>query len=156
ERDLIPAARALGMGVMPWSPLANGLLSGKYATSAGPGCEAEAGRGAMISANGRVTPEAVAVADVVNAVADDLGATSAQVAIAWTLANPAVTAPLLGARTLAQLDDNLGALDVALGADHLARLNAASTFAPGFPHEFLTYDFIRAGLTGGTTVRTRG
>ena len=155
ERDLIPAARALGMGVMPWSPLGSGLLSGKYASKAGARGEPEGGRGAMIAANGRVTPEAIALADAVKAVADDIGATSAQVAIAWTLANPAVTAPVLGARTLAQLEDNLGALEVVLGADHLAALDAASAIAPGFPHDFLSYDFIRGSLTGGTSVRPR-
>lgn len=155
ERDLIPAAKALGLGVMPWSPLASGLLSGKYATGAQAPADPEGGRGAMITAVGRVNPQTVAVADAVKAVADEIGASSAQIAIAWTLANPAVTAPLIGARTLRQLDDNIGALDVALSPEQLAQLDAASRIELGFPHDFLTYDFIRAGLTGGTTVRPR-
>lgn len=155
ERDLIPAAKALGLGVMPWSPLASGLLSGKYATKAQPAIDPEGGRAALIEAMGRVNPATVAVADAVQAVADQVGATSAQVAIAWTLANPAVASPLLGARTLRQLDDNIGALSVSLAADHLAMLDAASRIELGFPHDFLAYDFIRAGLTGGTSVRPR-
>lgn len=156
ERDLIPAARELGIGVMPWSPLASGLLSGKYATKARPADDPQGGRGAMIAANGRITSAAITVADAVQAVADDLGATSAQVAIAWTLANPAVASPLLGARTLRQLEDNLGALDVVLTSAHLEALNAASPVVLGFPHDFLQYDFIKAGLSGHTQVRPRG
>jgi len=156
ERDLIPAAKALGLGVMPWSPLASGLLSGKYATGAAAAADPEGGRGAMITAVGRVNAATVAVADAVKAVADEIGASSAQVAIAWTLANPTVAAPLIGARTLRQLEDNIDALGVVLTEDHLARLDAASPVDLGFPHDFLRYDFIRAGLTGGTNVRARG
>jgi aryl-alcohol dehydrogenase-like predicted oxidoreductase len=155
ERDLIPAATALGLGVMPWSPLASGLLSGKYATNAQSPEDPEGGRRAMITAVGRVNPATVAVADAVQAVADEIGASSAQVAIAWTLANPAVTSPLIGARTLRQLEENVGALDIALNAEQLARLDTASKIELGFPHDFLSYEFIRAGLTGGTNVRPR-
>lgn len=155
ERDLIPAAKALGMGVLPWSPLSSGLLSGKYASQPNMANDPAGGRGAMITAHGRVTPAAVAVADAVQAVAQSIGATSAQVAIAWTLANPTVAAPILGARTLAQLQDNLGALAVVLDAGHLSALDAVSAVPPGFPHDFLTYDFVRASLTGGTIVRAR-
>jgi aryl-alcohol dehydrogenase-like predicted oxidoreductase len=155
ERDLIPMARALGLGVMPWSPLASGMLSGKYATGARPPDDPEGGRGPMIQAIGRVTPAAVAVADAVKLVADEIGASSAQVAIAWTLANQAVTAPVIGARTLRQFEDNVGALGVVLDDSHLARLDAASRIEPGFPHDFLGSDFVRHSLTGGTSVRRR-
>jgi aryl-alcohol dehydrogenase-like predicted oxidoreductase len=155
ERDLIPAAKALGLGVMPWSPLASGLLSGKYATGAGTPDDPAGGRREMITAHGRVTPGTVAVADAVKAVADELGATSAQVALAWTLANPAVTAPILGARTLRQLEDNIGALDVVFSEGHLARLNEASRIELGFPHDFLGFEFIRRNLTAGTKVQAR-
>ncbi len=140
---------------MPWSPLASGLLSGKYATGAASTKEPVGGRRDMLTAVGRVTPAAVAVADAVKAVADELGVTSAQVALAWTLANPAVSAPLIGARTLRQLEDNIGALGVVLSAEHLAGLDAASRIELGFPHDFLTYDFIKHGLTGGTKLRGR-
>ena len=156
ERDLIPAAGALGLGVMPWSPLASGLLSGKYATGAQAPRDPDGGRGAMITAVGRVNPATVAVADAVKAVADAIGVSSAQVALAWTLANAAVTAPVIGVRTLRQFEDNIGALDVVLTAEHLAALDAASRIEPGFPHDFLQYDFIRGGLTGYTQVRPRG
>lgn len=156
ERDLIPAARALGLGVMPWSPLANGLLSGKYATGAQAANDPDGGRGAMITAVGRVNPATIAVADAVKAVADAIGVSSAQVALAWTLANAAVAAPVIGARTLRQFEDNIGALDVVLTAEHLAALDAASRVELGFPHDFLQYDFIKGGLTGYTKVQPRG
>lgn len=152
ERDLIPAAQALGLGVLPWSPLGSGVLSGKYATGAAKPNDAEGGRGEMIGAVGRINPKSVAVADAVQVIAHELGATSAQVAIAWTLANPAVASPILGARTLRQLEDNLGALDVVLDQAALARLDAATNPGLGFPHDFLKTDYIRAALTGATKV----
>ena len=156
ERDLIPAAKALGLGVMPWSPLASGLLSGKYATGATALADPAGGRRDMLTAVGRITPAVTAVADTVKAVADELGATSAQVALAWALTNQAVTAPLIGARTLRQLDDNIGALGVNLTGAQLARLDEISRIELGFPHDFLAYDFIRHGLAGGTKLRGRG
>jgi len=155
ERDLIPMAQALGLGVMPWSPLKNGLLSGKYATGAANPADPDGGRRAMMEAIGYVNARTVGIADAVKGVADTIGATSAQVALAWTLANPAVTAPLVGARTLRQLEDNIGALAVELDAGHLATLHAASRIDGGFPHDFLQMDFIKAGLTGGASVRAR-
>jgi aryl-alcohol dehydrogenase-like predicted oxidoreductase len=155
ESDLIPAAGALGIGVMPWSPLASGLLSGKYATGAVNPADPDGGRGGMITAVGKVNAETIAVADAVKGVADAIGATSAQVALAWTLANSAVVAPLLGARTLRQLEDNIGALDVELTTEHLATLDTASAIEIGFPHDFLQLPFIRDGLTGGTTIVPR-
>ncbi|WP_454882448.1 aldo/keto reductase [Sphingomonas oryzagri] len=156
ERDLIPAAKALGIGVMPWSPLGNGLLSGKYATGAVQPDDPEGGRAQMMTAIGRVNPATVAIADAVKGVADAIGASSAQVALAWTLANPVVVAPLVGARTLRQFDDNIGALDIGLDGEHLAVLDEASRIDLGFPHDFLKFPFIRDALTAGTTVVPRG
>jgi aryl-alcohol dehydrogenase-like predicted oxidoreductase len=156
ERDLLPMAQALGIGVMPWSPLGSGLLSGKYSTAARAAPDPEGGRGAMLRANGMVNERTVAIADAVKRVADELGVTPAQTALAWTLVNPAVVAPMVGARTLRQLDDNIGALSVRLGDAHLAALHAASRIELGFPHDFLKMDFIRSGLSGGTKLRPRG
>jgi aryl-alcohol dehydrogenase-like predicted oxidoreductase len=110
----------------------------------------------MLRANGMVNERTIANADAVKRVADELGVTPAQTAIAWTLVNPAVVAPMVGARTLRQLDDNIGALSVRLGDSHLAALHAASRIELGFPHDFLKMDFIRSGLSGGTKLRPRG
>lgn len=155
ERDLIPMSKALGIGVLPWSPLGSGMLSGKYATRPAKG-DVPGGRKDLITAAGRINPAAIAVADRVQAIAERLGVTSAQVAVAWTLANPAVCAPLIGARTMDQLLDNLGALAVDLDAETLAELDAASPVELGFPHDFLAGPYILNGLTGGTSVRRRG
>jgi aryl-alcohol dehydrogenase-like predicted oxidoreductase len=155
ERELIPAAQSLGIGVLPWSPLASGRLSGKYATGAAPAPDAPGGRGPMLVAMGRLDSRATAIADAVKTVADEIGATSAQVAIAWTLAHPAVVSPLIGARSQRQLEDNIGALDVVLEPAHLARLEEASHFDIGFPHDFLSTPFIREALTAGRTVLPR-
>jgi aryl-alcohol dehydrogenase-like predicted oxidoreductase len=155
ERDLIPAARALGMGLMPWSPLANGILSGKYATGADSAGEPAGGRKDVITATGRVTPKAIAVADGLKKAADAAGVTSAQMGIAWTLANPAVTSTIVGARSLRQLDDNLGALRVTLDDAQKSQLDEVSKIELGFPHDFLSYDFIRRNLSAGTKVRPR-
>ena len=87
--------------------------------------------------------------------AADIGRTPAQVALAWLLARPGVASPILGARTLAQIEDNLGALDVGLDADALQRLEAASAITLGFPHDFIRSDMVRGIVTGGTTIERR-
>ncbi len=155
ERELIPAARALGLGVMPWSPLASGVLSGKYAADAGPSGDPPGGRKELISAAGRVNAASVAVADGVKKVADAMGVTPAQVAIAWTLANPAVTSSIVGARSVRQLNENLGALKVSLDDGQKRQLDEISRIELGFPHDFLNYEFVRQGLFAGTRVRPR-
>lgn len=155
ERDLIPAAKALGIGVMPWSPLASGMLSGKYATGGSAHAGEAGGRGAMLQAAGRVDARVVAIADAVKATADEMGVTSAQVAIAWTLANPAVVSPLVGARTMRQYEDNIAALGLTLDEAQRERLDAASRIPLGFPHDFLATPFIQHGLTAGTTIHPR-
>jgi len=156
ERELLPMAQALGIGAMPWSPLASGLLSGKYGDRAAAGDDPAGGRGEMLVAHGMVNERMLSIAGAVKTVAEQLGVTPAQVALAWTLIHPAVVAPMVGARTLRQLEDNIGALTVGFTGDQLAQLEAASRFELGFPHDFLKMDFIRAGLTGGTNVRPRG
>ena len=155
ERELIPMAQALGLGVMPWSPLASGLLTGKYGTDAPASTDAPGGRGEMLVAHGMVNARMLGIAAAVRTVAERRGVTSAQVALAWTLTNPAVAAPLLGARTLRQLEDNLGALEADLTPEDLALLEDASRFELGFPHDFLKLGFIGAALTGNTKLRAR-
>ncbi|ATE54675.1 MULTISPECIES: aldo/keto reductase [Actinosynnema] len=145
ERDLIPMARAAGLGVTPYSPLAGGLLTGKYGRAGGA---ADSAREGFNTALGLVTGRNLAIAEEVTRVAGELGRTAAQVALAWTLANPAVVAPVLGARTPAQLADNLGALEVELTADHLARLDEVSRIELGYPHDLLASDHIRAVVRG--------
>lgn len=160
ERDLIPMARELGLGVIPWSPLASGVLTGKYGRAdldIGGGTASAAGtRKNVAAANGALTERTLAIAEEVKAVAAEIGKSPAQVALAWTLLNPAVTAPIIGARTAAQLEDNLGALDVVLSDDQRARLEAASAVDLGFPHEFLARPLTRAVMFGDVRIAPRG
>lgn len=139
EREMIPMAREMGMGVCPWSPLGGGVLTGKYSKAdlSASGQDATLSRKAMNMSTGRLSEQSLAVAGVVAEVAREIGCTSAQVAVAWTLLNPAVVSPVLGARTPAQLEDNLGALDVDLSPDQVARLDAASAVPPVFPIDVL-------------------
>jgi len=132
ERELIPMAREMGMGVCPWSPLGGGILSGKYAR---PGDTA--GRAAINRATGRLTERSLGIAAAVVEIAGEIGCSPAQLALAWTMRDAAIVSPVLGARTPAQLEDNLGALDVVITDDQLARLDAASAVPLGFPHDML-------------------
>jgi aryl-alcohol dehydrogenase-like predicted oxidoreductase len=160
ERDLIPMAREMGLGVLPWSPLGSGVLTGKYSRAdldAGDGVPDPTGtRKNVAAAAGALTERSLAIADVVGDVAEETGHSHAQVALAWTLIEPAVTSTILGARTLEQLEDNLGALDVTLTPDQRARLDRASAIDLGFPHRLLRSDMPRGLIFGGTTVVPRG
>ncbi|WP_405912642.1 aldo/keto reductase [Streptomyces sp. NBC_00963] len=159
ERDLIPMAREMGLGVAPWSPLAGGVLTGKYSRDdllAAKGVASGDGtRKSVTIAKGALTERNLAIVDVVKEVATELGRTAAQVGLAWTLRNPDVTAPTIGARTPAQLEDNLGALEVDFTASQLARLDEVSAIELGFPHDMLASDVARTLIHGGLKVETR-
>ncbi|MGP3955103.1 aldo/keto reductase [Nonomuraea sp. 3N208] len=156
ERDLIPMAREMGLGVIPWSPLASGVLTGKYTRAdldAGAGTADPAGtRKNVAAANGALTERALDIADVVKQVAAELAVKPSQVALAWTTLDTAVTAPIVGARTLAQLEDNLGALDVTFSESQLAALDEASRIELGFPHDFLASPMPRQVMFGGVEI----
>jgi aryl-alcohol dehydrogenase-like predicted oxidoreductase len=158
EHELMPMARALGLGVMPWSPLGGGLLSGKYGASdlaTNDDAGVAATRKGVIASTGLLNEASLRIAEEVKAVARETGASAAQVALAWTLLNPAVTAPVIGARTLAQAQDNLGALDVRLDAHHVARLDVASRPAPIFPQRFVERPLAPQLVFGGAAVERR-
>jgi aryl-alcohol dehydrogenase-like predicted oxidoreductase len=139
ERDLIPMAATVGLGVVCWSPLAGGVLTGKYGRA-----DLESGadggewtRRDHAAGNGFLSARGLDIAEVVKDVAAEIGTTPSRVALAWTLLNPAVAASLVGARTVAQLDDNLNSLQLDLGPEHRVRLAEASEIELGFPHEAL-------------------
>jgi aryl-alcohol dehydrogenase-like predicted oxidoreductase len=139
ERELIPMAREMGMGVIPWSPLGGGVLSGKYKLEdlRGGQTSEQTSRRTINNATGRLSEANLAIATVVTEIAREIGRTPAQVALAWTLLNPAVVSPIIGARTLPQLEDNLGALDVSFTEHQIGQLNAVNRVELGFPHDFL-------------------
>jgi aryl-alcohol dehydrogenase-like predicted oxidoreductase len=141
ERDLLPMAREMGLGVIPWSPLAEGLLAGKYSEAdLGPNSNVNSSsslRRAGLMESGAVSKKAIAVAGVVKKVAQEADRTAAQVALAWTLAKAGVVAPIIGARTLAQFEENLGALDVELSQVQRDVLERAGSIELGYPHDYL-------------------
>ncbi len=138
ERELLPMAHALGLGVTAWGPLAGGILTGKYRSAA----MADEPR-----RHGDSPDEArVRIGDAVVEVATDTGVTPAQVALAWLRTRDVI--PIIGARTTAQLADSLGSLEVTLSPEHIAGLDEASAPTLGFPHDFLARDDI-SGLIYG-------
>lgn len=158
ERDLIPMAKELGLGVVPWSPLASGVLTGKYSRADLSATETASPVGTrkdIAVANNSLTERGLAIADVVKNVAWEMGKTPSQVALAWALLHPAVAAPIVGARTVKQLEDNLGAIEVTLTDAQRAKLAEASAFELGFPHDFLTRPLPRSLMFGGTTIEER-
>jgi aryl-alcohol dehydrogenase-like predicted oxidoreductase len=155
ERELVPMAAELGLGVVPWSPLGSGVLTGKYTRAdldAGATGAVSGTRRDVAANSGALSERGLAIADVVRQVAGEMGATPAQVALAWTLRNPAVTAPIIGARTPAQLADNLGALDVRFTDAQAAALEDASAVELGFPHDLLTRPMTRSVVFGDVTI----
>jgi aryl-alcohol dehydrogenase-like predicted oxidoreductase len=136
EGDLIPMAETMGLGVVAWSPLAGGVLTGKY-SQADLAPESGYTRKAVAAGNGFLTARGLEIAEVVQETAAKLGTSPGRVALGWTLLNPAVVAPIVGARTLDQLEDNLGVFDVTLDSEQRARLAEASAVDLGFPHESL-------------------
>ena len=149
EGEHLPAAREAGMGVMPWSPLAGGFLSGKYRR----GDTANTGRlsGANPFGDSKFTERNWSIIDTLNAVAGEIGRPAAQVALAWVMARPGVSATLIGARTLSQLEGNIAAATIALDSDQMTRLNEASAPTPGFSAA-LMQPGIRRMVFGGQAV----
>lgn len=136
EREHIPACVQWGVGVIPWSPLASGFLTGKYRPDQAPPAGARLTRWEE-RRKGMDSPRAWKILDEVDAVAAETGTTPAAVSLAWLLHKPAVTSVIFGARTVAQLDDNLGAGALALTPEQMSRLDAASSVSWGYPYDFI-------------------
>ncbi len=146
DRELLPMAEALGLGITAWSPLGGGFLTGKYRQS-------DEGRltGLGMLAHSEKTARETAILDAVLAVAAEAAAPATHVAIAWLRRKAAGSAtsliPILGPRSRAQLDGTLGALDLSLSEQQVARLDAASAVPSGVPHEQIAQSAPR--YTGG-------
>ena len=145
EGELLPMAQELGLGVTPWSPLKSGVLSGKY-TRENAG-KVKADRGAWVESN--LGERAYSVIDVLLRVAKELDSTPARVALAWVQNRPGVSSTIIGARTLEQLENNLGALELKLTPAQLTALDEVSTPVLNFPAGFLqgSPTFMHGGLT---------
>ena len=146
EGELVPMARELGLGITPWGPLRGGALSGKY-KRADKG-KHESSRGARVTSY--LDDRTFDLLDLAERIARELGTTVPRVALAWVQARPGVASTIIGARTVEQLDDNLGALDVALGSEHVRLLDEATKPALPFPTDML--NAVPAFAFGGTSI----
>jgi len=127
EGELIPMARAMGMGVLPWSPLRGGFLSGKYSSTT---------KTAVDTTRGAMPDDAeLVVIDALNAIAAEAGVPAAQAALAWALGRPGISSVVIGARRMDQFETNLGALAVTLSEAHRAALDEVSAPKLNFPAE---------------------
>ena len=140
EVEVLPACREAGLGVIPWSPLGGGFLSGKYKRGEQPPAESRiaGAQDHWEEAWGRrATERNWRVLDAVGAVAEETGKSYAQVALNWLLRQPLVTAPIIGARTMEQLEDNLGAAGWGLTPAQVARLSEAGALEETYPYRFI-------------------
>ncbi|SFA78042.1 MULTISPECIES: aldo/keto reductase [unclassified Bacillus (in: firmicutes)] len=145
ERDLLPMARAFDIGVTAWAPMAGGALTGKYLNDQSK------------EELKRLTPESKRLNDInskiameVVKIAGEIGSTPAQVALNWVRQQSGVMIPIVGARKVSQMTDNLGAVEFKLSSEHLRNLNQVSEIELGFPHEFLSSEPVRNALFGTT------
>jgi aryl-alcohol dehydrogenase-like predicted oxidoreductase len=149
ERELLPMASSLGLGITAWSPLAGGVLTGKYAGAqrgdTGPR-RYDTPETAQFLASGA---RAEAIARAVQAVARECGRSPAQVALAWLRQRPVPVIPIIGARKLEQVKDNLASIQTKLDQSHLAQLEEVSRIELGFPHDFYRKDMVRTIVYGG-------
>ncbi len=141
ERELLPMAKTYGIATIPWSPLGGGLLTGKYRTDHMP----DEGRFLDTSSKPwqmRLTQGAFEAVDKLDPLVTEKGCTMAQLSLAWVLGRPGVTSPIIGPRTMEQLEDNLGAIDVPITADDLAKIDEivppGSNVSPFYEADFGT------------------
>jgi aryl-alcohol dehydrogenase-like predicted oxidoreductase len=144
EWEIVPAAIDAGLGLLPWSPLGGGWLSGKYRRDQRPAGATRLGEGpgrVMEAYDRRGTERTWHVIDVVQKIAEECGVSMAEVALAWVTARPAVSSTILGARTISQLETNLRAARLHLTAAQTAALDAASDLHPAdYPYGELGVD----------------
>ena len=147
ERDLLPMAADLGLGVTAWSPLAGGLLTGKQMEAGGAKDSRQSNPSIQQFMKSDARKERVA-REVV-AVARESGHSPAQIALAWLRQQPDLVMPIIGARKLAQVKDNLACVGVNLTPAYIERLDAISRIEMGSPHDLFATDMVRSLSSGG-------
>lgn len=147
EREIIPLARELDLAITPWAPLAGGALTGKYLKN-------DPGR--LKADSVRLNDRSQAITREVIAIAEEIGCSAAQVALRWTMQervndeiSRGVSIPIVGATKEKQVLDNLGAVNISLSEAQMKRLDVASTFERGFPHDFLATTNVRDLISSG-------
>ena len=140
EREVLPVCREEGLGVIPWSPLGGGFLSGKYRRGEKPPEDSRiAGASeAMEEAWARrATERNWRTLEVIDEISEETGKSYAQISLNWLLRQGDVTAPIIGARRLDQLEDNLQATGWELSAEHLRRLSEANAIEDVYPYRMI-------------------
>jgi aryl-alcohol dehydrogenase-like predicted oxidoreductase len=157
ERELVPMAKDQQMSVLAWSPLRNGLLTGKYLPENVKQSQAEGSRmhSEMMKGFGTVEESTHATVREIVAVGEELGVSAAQVALAWLRTRPVPVIPIIGARKLAQIEDNIRSLDVKFSSEQLQRLDKTSAVSMGFPHDFMALEPVKAIVFGGMRDRIK-
>lgn len=150
EQEHIPAARECGLGIVPWSPLAAGFLTGKYQREATGGGEGRL-NGANPFGDSKFTDRNWTILEGLHKAAAEAGKPLAQTALAWALAQPGITSLIIGASKPEQLQDNIASLEVALTPEHLQALNDISALPPVFPYPIFT-PVANKNIFGGNTV----
>jgi len=148
ERELLPMAKALNIGVTAWSPLGGGVLTGKY-NQPNP----VDGRLSMTDQPFQILDRDLKIAETALEIAREIGKSPAQVALNWLRNRPNSVIPIIGARKLSQLQDNLACVDFNLTGEQLQRLDNISAISLGFPHELLASQFVRDILLGGVAAQ---
>ena len=157
ERELVPMAKDQQMSVLAWSPLRNGLLTGKYLPENVKQSQADGSRmhSEMMKGFGTVEESTHATVREIVAVGEELGVSAAQVALAWLRTRPVPVIPIIGARKLAQIEDNIHSLDVKFSSEQLQRLDKISAVSMGFPHDFMALEPVKAIVFGGMRDRIK-
>jgi aryl-alcohol dehydrogenase-like predicted oxidoreductase len=146
ERELIPMAKAFNLGLVAWSPLAGGLLSGKYHSGKGAGGRYSTDMAKSFMRTGERADQVVAA---LNKVSQQAGHSPAQVALAWLRYRDIPVIPIVGARSVAQLQDNLASFELKLTPEQVAALDEASAIEMGFPHDFFEKEMVNTLRYGG-------
>jgi aryl-alcohol dehydrogenase-like predicted oxidoreductase len=148
ERELIPMAKAFNLGLVAWSPLAGGLLSGKYHSAAGGAADARFST-EMGKSFRRIGDRPDRVVAALQRVSQQVGRSPAQVALAWLRYRDIPVIPIVGARRVSQLEDNLASLEFELTREQAAALDEASAIEMGFPHDFYENEMVKTVRYGG-------
>lgn len=152
ERDLMPMAEALGLGVLAWAPLAGGVLTGKYLLTNDEIRVDDSKRGGWLNSQ-RLTRDSMRIVAALLEVAQEIGRSPAEIAINWVKQQSARVVPIVGGRTLGQMRQNLGCLEFEIPAPQMDSLNRASRIEPGYPHGFLASAPVQQALFGETRGR---
>jgi aryl-alcohol dehydrogenase-like predicted oxidoreductase len=148
ERDLLPMAQAFDIGITAWSPLAGGLLTGKYNST---NSDTESARFTITKRE--ISDRALRVASEVSKIANEIGRPASQVALNWLRQQPIDVIPIIGSRKVAQVQENLACLEFKLTAEQMQELDSVSAIELGFPHDFLKSQMVQDFAFGGAIAK---